>query len=77
MTALIALQTLVNVGVVCGALPPTGLPLPFVSAGGTSLVASLAATGMLLSVSRGTEKPFLTLKELRGVPAAKVQGGRA
>ena len=77
VTALIALQTLVNVGVVCGALPPTGLPLPFVSAGGTSLVANLAATGMLLSVSRGTEKPFLTLKELRGVPAAKVQGGRA
>ena len=77
VTALIALQTLVNVGVVCGALPPTGLPLPFVSAGGTSLVANLAATGMLLSVSRGTEKPFLTLKELRGAPTAKLQGGRA
>lgn len=52
ITAVIAVQTVFNIAVVCGAVPPTGLPLPFVSAGGTSLVAYLAAVGVLLSISR-------------------------
>ena len=38
--------------VVCGAVPPTGLPLPFMSAGGSSLVAYLGAVGVLLSISK-------------------------
>lgn len=65
ITAVIAVQTLVNVAVVCGAVPPTGLPLPFVSAGGTSLTACLAAVGMLLSVSRSSNAAFLTADNLR------------
>lgn len=51
-TAMIALQGLVNVLVVVGLLPTKGVPLPFLSAGGSSLVVSCAAAGLLLSVSR-------------------------
>lgn len=53
ITAVTTVQALVNFAVVCGAIPPTGLPLPFVSAGGSSLVAYLCAVGVLLSISRG------------------------
>jgi cell division protein FtsW len=51
-TAMLSLQALVNVLVVLGMLPTKGVPLPFLSAGGSSLVASCAAAGLLLSVSR-------------------------
>jgi cell division protein FtsW len=51
-TAVIAVQALVNVLVVVGLLPTKGVPLPFLSAGGSSLVVSCAAAGLLLSVSR-------------------------
>lgn len=52
ITAITSVQALLNVAVVCGAVPPTGLPLPFVSAGGSSLVAYLSATGILNSIAR-------------------------
>jgi cell division protein FtsW len=48
----IGLQALVNIGSMIGLLPMTGVPLPFVSYGGTSLTVSLAAVGMVLNVSR-------------------------
>ena len=71
ISALLALQTLMNVAVVCGAVPPTGLPLPFVSAGGSSLVCYFAAVGALLSVSRYSSGVFLgPLAERTGAPAA-------
>lgn len=47
-----ALQALVNLGGMIGILPLTGVPLPFVSYGGTSLVISLIAVGILLNISR-------------------------
>jgi cell division protein FtsW len=53
LTVLIGFQAVVNMAVAMGMLPTKGLALPFVSYGGTSLVASLAATGMLLSIGRG------------------------
>ena len=59
ITALLGVQVLMNAAVVCGAVPPTGLPLPFVSSGGTSLVCSFAAVGVLLAVSRYSEGSFL------------------
>ncbi|MBI2880286.1 MAG: putative lipid II flippase FtsW [Candidatus Tectomicrobia bacterium] len=49
--ALLGLQTLGNLGVVSGLLPTKGLPLPFFSAGGSALIASMAAVGVLLSVA--------------------------
>lgn len=58
ITAVTGIQSLLNVAVVCGAVPPTGLPLPFMSAGGSSLVAYLSATGILLSIAR-RKAPYL------------------
>ncbi|MEW5956310.1 MAG: FtsW/RodA/SpoVE family cell cycle protein, partial [Chloroflexota bacterium] len=54
ITCSLILQALVNVGVVTASLPFTGIPLPFISFGGSSLVVSMASVGLLLSVSRGT-----------------------
>ena len=49
---MIALQALVNISVVLGLLPTKGIPLPFVSAGGSSLLINLVAMGILLNVSQ-------------------------
>ena len=55
ITAVLALQVAVNIGVATSSVPPTGQTLPFVSAGGTSLVIFMAATGILLNISRNTD----------------------
>ena len=55
ITALIAIQSLINLGVVTGLIPPTGIPLPFISYGGTSLLVNMASIGILLNLSRYTE----------------------
>lgn len=52
ITALIAVQSLINLGVVTSLLPPTGIPLPFISYGGTSLVMNMVSIGVLLNISR-------------------------
>ncbi|HUQ39930.1 MAG TPA: putative lipid II flippase FtsW [Acidimicrobiales bacterium] len=52
VTAWITCQALINIGAVVGVLPVTGVPLPFVSYGGSSLIVLLAATGILLNVAR-------------------------
>lgn len=52
ITSVIAVQTTLNLAVVTGCIPPTGLPLPFISAGGSSLVSFMAAIGVLLSINR-------------------------
>jgi len=53
VTLWITFQALINVGVVTGLLPFTGMALPFISCGGSGMVTSLAGVGLLLSVSRG------------------------
>ena len=52
ITVLIATQTLVNLGVVLGLLPTKGLPLPFVSFGGSALLITMLSTGVLLNISQ-------------------------
>lgn len=52
ITAMISVQAFINVGVVVGILPTTGLPLPFFSAGGTSISLLMAAVGILFNISR-------------------------
>jgi cell division protein FtsW len=54
ITAWLCLQAFVNIGVVTALLPVTGITLPFISAGGSSLIISFAAVGILLSISRET-----------------------
>jgi len=59
VTAWFCTQAFVNIGAVIGILPITGVPLPFVSAGGSSLVFGMAGAGVLLSVARqATVRPL-------------------
>jgi cell division protein FtsW len=55
VTALLVNQAVVNLGVVVGVFPTKGLPLPFVSSGGSSLLVAMAAVGLLLNVSQRAE----------------------
>ena len=48
----IVAQAFINIGSVLGVMPITGVPLPFMSAGGTSLVVTLGAVGVMLNVAR-------------------------
>ncbi len=54
ITAVIAIQTLLNVAVVSGSVPPTGVPLPYISAGGSSLMVFMFSSGILAGLD---EKP--------------------
>jgi cell division protein FtsW len=49
---LIGLQAFINIGVVTSALPNKGLPLPFISYGGSNLLAMLVCVGLLFSIAR-------------------------
>lgn len=57
ITAWVSLQAFVNLGAAVGLLPITGVPLPFVSSGGSSLIVTMAAFGVLLNVARQTDAP--------------------
>ena len=52
IVSLITIQTLIHIGVVTSSIPPTGIPLPFISYGGTSLIIYMSAVGILLNISR-------------------------
>ena len=63
VTVWIAYQALLNIGGITRTLPLTGIPLPFVSYGGSALAATMAGVGVLLSVSRyGVDKHFAEQK---------------
>jgi cell division protein FtsW len=71
ITSWLAFQAFINIGVVVVMLPLTGMPLPFLSDGGSSLVVALAAVGILLSISRES-----TSQGARGVTNANPHRGR-
>ncbi len=54
---MLVFQAFLNIGCTIGVFPTTGKPLPFISSGGTSIVASLVMVGLMLSVERGAERP--------------------
>ena len=56
ITALVMVQVVINIGVVTSSIPNTGMPLPFFSAGGTSLVILLGMCGILLNISKSSSK---------------------
>ncbi|MGI6536024.1 MAG: FtsW/RodA/SpoVE family cell cycle protein [Eggerthellaceae bacterium] len=55
LTVMLVFQAFLNMGMCIGVLPTTGKPLPFISAGGSSLIASLLIVGIMLSVSYSTD----------------------
>jgi cell division protein FtsW len=57
ITTWLVVQAMINIGASTGTIPYTGVPLPFISFGGTSMVISLAAVGVLLSISRYIREP--------------------
>lgn len=59
ITSIISIQLVINIAVVTGSMPPTGLPLPFISYGGSSLVFFMIGIGLLLNISK-QEKPEQT-----------------
>lgn len=56
ITSVLAVQAIINIAVVTGSIPVTGVPLPFISYGGSSLVVNLMAIGILLNISSQTNK---------------------
>lgn len=54
ITSMIVFQAILNIGVVTSSLPVTGVPLPLISSGGSSLIITLASVGVLLNISRGS-----------------------
>lgn len=65
ITSMIGLQAFINMGVVTGIMPTTGLPLPFFSAGGTSVTMIMAAVGIVLNISRESGRAIIHRKEYR------------
>lgn len=59
VASVIAVQVLINIAVVTGSIPPTGLPLPFISAGSTSLLVFMSAIGVVLNVDRQSRKNLI------------------
>jgi cell division protein FtsW len=54
LTSMLSLQALINMGVVLGLMPTKGLPLPFISYGGSALMANCLAVGMVMNVARSS-----------------------
>jgi cell division protein FtsW len=65
ITTWLILQAIINIGANTGTIPYTGVPLPFISFGGSSLVVSLAAVGVLLNISRYIQEPEAPALSLR------------
>ncbi len=56
IVSMIAIQVIIHIAVITSSMPPTGMPLPFVSAGNTSLIMFMAAIGVLLNISRKSKQ---------------------
>jgi len=56
LTSWVVIQAFINIGSMVGIVPMTGVPLPFISAGGSSLVVSLASMGILLNIAKNSKQ---------------------
>ena len=64
LTTFLAIQSVINIGVISGAFPTKGMPAPFISYGGSSLVSCLTATGLIISVALDAAYPDYPVKLL-------------
>lgn len=79
ITCWIAYDALLNIAVMTALIPPTGVPLPFISYGGSSLVAAMAGVGVILSVSRAigrSARPVRSQVPRRALPPVKWRDAR-
>src|SRR5205823_13769525 len=67
ITAWLVLQAMINIGASTGTIPYTGVPLPFISFGGSSLLVSMAGVGVLLNISRYIQEPEIPALSRRSV----------
>ncbi|HJV46961.1 MAG TPA: putative lipid II flippase FtsW [Bacillota bacterium] len=70
VVSMISIQAIINIGGVTGSMPITGVPLPFISYGGSSLLVCMTSMGMILSISRETNKQELKLRQKNITPSA-------
>jgi cell division protein FtsW len=77
LTSLVMVQAIVNLFAVLGLAPLTGVPLPFVSYGNSSLVVMLAATGLLLNIARGGQAAATARSSGGAARLRVVEGGSA
>jgi cell division protein FtsW len=57
LVSMVTIKAAINIGVSCGALPTKGLPLPFISYGGSSFVFDMVSVGILINIARAGEYP--------------------
>ncbi|MGZ4964410.1 MAG: putative lipid II flippase FtsW [Limisphaerales bacterium] len=72
ITFMIGFQAFINIGVVTSTLPNKGMPLPFISYGGSNLLLMLVATGLLLSISRFAVEPVRKRRNPFEIPTAEL-----
>lgn len=63
IVSVIAIQTILNIAVVTGSIPPTGLPLPFISSGSTSIVVFMSAMGVLCNIDKQNRSQEINLEQ--------------
>lgn len=73
ITTWIIFQAMLNIGAVSGAIPFTGVPLPFISYGGSSLAITLAAVGLLLNISKYANSPIPEPPSITGSRTPKLE----
>lgn len=75
VTAMLVLQAMINMGVSCGMLPTKGLPFPFISYGGSNLLGSCLAVGILVSISSHREAPGRFQKNFQAIRLFQAKTG--
>ncbi|MCI8468690.1 MAG: cell division protein FtsW [Eggerthellaceae bacterium] len=77
-TIMLVFQAFLNIGCTIGVLPTTGKPLPFISSGGSSIIATMIMVGLILSVSRAQEEPTVYEQRRADLRVVRAEGpGRA
>lgn len=74
---MILLQSVMNCAVVCGAVPSTGIPLPFFSLGGSSIIVTLCMCGFVVNASRGDKEPKEETYKISGFEEVNINGVNA